>query len=92
MNKVCSKCKQVLPLEAFYKKKSGKFGLSNICKKCDKERLIAYRLTDQYKEWVENWLKKQQELLLVSTTKVCNRCSMELPLTEFHGKNRGSPG
>jgi 5-methylcytosine-specific restriction endonuclease McrA len=92
MNKICSKCNRELPVGAFYKKKSGKFGLSNICKQCDKERLIAYRLTDQYKEWVENWLKKQQELLLVSTTKVCSRCSRELPLAEFHGKNRGKLG
>jgi len=55
MNKVCSKCKQVLPLEAFYKKKSGKFGVEGCCKECTKAAVKAYRATPQGQSKKKAW-------------------------------------
>lgn len=47
MEKVCSKCKQELPVEAFYKKKSGKFGVEGYCKECTKAAVKVYRATPE---------------------------------------------
>lgn len=45
--KTCSKCKRELPVEAFYKKKSGKFGVEGCCKECTKASVKAYRATPE---------------------------------------------
>ena len=34
MKKICSKCGRELPLSDFYTQKSGKYGVSSICKEC----------------------------------------------------------
>lgn len=48
LNKQCNKCKLTLPLASFYKHKTGKFGVSHLCKECHK---IAEkkRYHDQYR-------------------------------------------
>ncbi len=53
--KTCSKCKQELPLEAFYKKKSGKFGVEGCCKECTKASVKAYRETPEGRANKKAW-------------------------------------
>ena len=38
--KKCNICKRELPLEAFYKKKHGKYGIRAICKECFRDKVI----------------------------------------------------
>jgi len=38
MQKLCSKCKQLLELECFYPSTSGRFGVSSLCRECESER------------------------------------------------------
>jgi hypothetical protein len=55
MNKICSKCNRELPLEAFYKKKSGKFGVDAQCKECYIARVAAYRDTPEGQAKKKAW-------------------------------------
>jgi len=55
MNKLCSKCNRELPVGAFYKKKSGKFGVDAQCKKCYIARVAAYRATPEGKAKKKAW-------------------------------------
>jgi hypothetical protein len=55
MMKTCSVCKTELPLEAFYKKVSGKYGVAGTCKNCHK--LLAnrkYRSSDEYRKSIQD--------------------------------------
>lgn len=36
-SKICTKCKEDKPLEAYHKKKGGKYGLTSFCKECKKK-------------------------------------------------------
>ena len=36
--RVCTACQKELPFSAFYKRKTGKYGLRSQCKKCERER------------------------------------------------------
>lgn len=60
-NKVCSKCNEEKPFDAFYKTKANKDGLQNICKKCDNNRKTSYLR----KKSLESG-KKQKQLTLIA--------------------------
>jgi predicted methyltransferase len=57
MLKVCTKCKEALPLSDFRKQSSTKDGLKYYCKKCDNELAKSYykknknKIVDKVKEW-----------------------------------------
>lgn len=53
--KFCSKCKRELPVEAFYKKKSGKYGVDAVCKECYIARVKAYRETPEGQAKKKAW-------------------------------------
>ena len=55
MTKICTKCKQELPLEAFYKKKSGKFGVDGKCKTCYIAKVAEYRATPEGQAKKKAW-------------------------------------
>ena len=60
--KTCTKCGETLPAttEYFHKKKTGKYGLSSICKKCALERVKQYnkdnkdKIAKYKKQWYED--------------------------------------
>lgn len=77
----CCKCKRMLPVEEFYL--SSEKGYQRLCKACNREAGRKY------------YLRKKEERLLarestppkpkpVKLTKVCCRCKIEKPLTEFY--------
>lgn len=72
--KICSCCRQELPISEFYAKKSQPDGLNCYCKKC----------TDDKKKKREE-IKKQIPLeeRKVSEFKICSRCGRELPIDAF---------
>jgi hypothetical protein len=55
MNKICSKCNRELPVGAFYKKKSGKFGVDAQCKECYIARVAEYRATPEGQAKKKAW-------------------------------------
>ncbi len=58
--KICTKCKEVLPLSDFRKQGSTKDGLKYYCKECDDKLAKSYyqrnknKITDKVKEWQKN--------------------------------------
>ena len=63
-HRICSKCKNELPLneEYFMKDSTKKNGLSNICKQCDKEKGKKYRKEnkDKLKETKKKYMQTQK--------------------------------
>jgi hypothetical protein len=49
MLKVCTKCKEVKPLEGFYSHKAGKFGKRASCKVCYKRQIETWKLENKEK-------------------------------------------
>ena len=58
--KVCTKCKEALPLSEFRKQSSTKDGLKYYCKKCDNASAKSYykknkeKIVGKVKEWQNN--------------------------------------
>ena len=46
-SKVCTRCKQVKPLNAFYRNKSKKDGHESYCKECAKHRNLLKRIKNK---------------------------------------------
>jgi hypothetical protein len=61
--KTCNKCKQSKTTNNFWKKKSGKFGVSAVCKKCDSEISKVYRLNNKERvaEVNRQWQKNNRD-------------------------------
>lgn len=53
--RVCSRCKRELPLDMFTKDCTNKFGLSNLCKECQKQQ------RKQRKPKIDQWFEENQE-------------------------------
>lgn len=53
--RVCSKCKRELPVSMFTKDCTNKFGLSTLCKECQKQQ------RKDRKPQIDKWLEKNQE-------------------------------
>ena len=47
--KRCSKCNTLKQLDAFCRKKTGKYGVSSICKECDAKRASQYEKQNRQK-------------------------------------------
>ena len=65
--KICTKCKEQKPLEAFRKQSSTKDGLKYYCKDCDNKTAKSYyqknksKIVDKVKEWQKNNPEKVKE-------------------------------
>lgn len=76
--KVCTKCKEVKPLELFNKGLGYKFGRRPSCKKCKSEQAKQYFIKN-YKPIIKKPKQPEEPPL----TKVCKKCSTEKKLSEF---------
>jgi hypothetical protein len=58
--KICTNCKEELPIKYFNIQKGGRFGVSGECKTCLKERNFIWR-ENGGKEWENNWAKNKKQ-------------------------------
>lgn len=81
LTKICRLCKNEKPVQDFYRDSKSKFGVINVCKKCDSlqkskgESLISY-----------------EEAVNLKLSKVCSNCKKEKSIQEFHKAKRGKFG
>jgi uncharacterized CHY-type Zn-finger protein len=47
--KLCTGCNRELPLDEFFNKKNGKFGVEVLCKECKQKKNVKYRYSDKGK-------------------------------------------
>jgi hypothetical protein len=79
MKKICTICKQELPIENFYKDASRKGGFSHRCKNCEKEKV---------KQYDAPFKDKIKELLDIEKSKGCHYCPESTPeCLDFHHRN-----
>jgi len=90
--KICVKCSGAFTLDKFYKKKDSKFGVSSLCKQCDKKRWADYYLTDKCQNRLNEWGRKQEGKYELNTHKHCNGCGGDLALDAFYKKKMGKYG
>lgn len=77
--KKCSRCKQVKPLEEFCKNRSTKDGYYSYCRTCNKK---IYKSLKMQRFNYSNTL----------STKVCRKCHIEKPVSEFNKNIRTADG
>jgi len=77
---VCSICKQIKPIEEFYKNKNNRWKLSYLCKECSR-RYYKKEPSQKTKELIE--LTKKREDLLQNRMFLCTRCRQVKPVEEF---------
>lgn len=58
ITKQCRKCQEVLPLDAFYTKKSGTHGRAGQCKECELERQRQWRQVPENRERINARVKR----------------------------------
>lgn len=75
--RVCTRCREVKPLDQFSAAPRGKYGRKSTCKDCDHAR---YRAAHPKRERVR---KPLREPLPGETVKVCSRCRAAKTLDEF---------
>lgn len=65
LNKNCSKCGNLKPLDLFHKKSKAPDGRMAECKECNAVRSKARRLADpeRHKQWITNWREQNSEHL-----------------------------
>ena len=80
--KKCSKCKEMLKKDFFYKHSSTKFGLQSYCKECEKsyraERMIKKKLSLE-KEQLKLFIQENQDKFFK-----CRVCDVEKAFDGFH--------
>lgn len=69
--KVCTKCEQDLPLDAFYQTPKGKFGRSSQCKAC--KHTYYLQNSDRYKQRTKEYRKKWLESGMTCSVPGCDR-------------------
>lgn len=71
ITKKCSKCGEVKSIEYFYKIKNGKYGVSSLCKECDKERMRKYQQNhnDMFRNRMRNWRNKNRARSIIINRK-----------------------
>lgn len=86
--KVCSCCRQELPISEFYKKKNQSDGLNCYCKECSKSK--DKRRTKEVQEERKNSKlavkveeAKKFAVYMERGMKVCNKCKEEKPFEDF---------
>jgi len=86
--KACTKCKQLLELTEFNKKKTSKDGLQNTCKSCNKLNLKNHYKNNKnyYKEKAKNYTNDMRSLVNdYKKEKGCKYCSENRYwVLEFH--------
>jgi hypothetical protein len=80
--KVCKGCNIELPLFKFLTNKSGYY--YSYCKGC---RYINEKKT-KLKKRMESGYVSKNKLAIQSGVKICNKCNLELPISEFYIKNK----
>ena len=70
-HKVCTKCEQNLPLEAYYRTPKGKYGRSSQCKECKHSYYLEN--ADRYKQRTKDYRKKWMESGLKCSVPGCDR-------------------
>lgn len=61
--KRCSICKKDLPLDNFFKKKDGKYGVGSWCKKCHnfRNKINRNKKLELYRQYWKNWFKNNTD-------------------------------
>lgn len=93
--KTCPGCKEILPLEEFWKDRHKKNSRQSRCKKCMSARFRCYSIKnkDRLRQWRRHRairLKNKNLNPSDSGESVCSKCKMLLPLSMF-GVLRSSP-
>lgn len=89
MSKICTKCGVELPYSEFTinrGKKAHSSGLKSECKKCSQRRQLRYA-----KKCIEE-IEKLGEEGLAKKKKVCIKCGIKKPLSEYHKRYGGKYG
>lgn len=90
--KICSKCQQIKQFSQFNSDNNKKYGLSSVCKECDKAAAKKYRELhpNYYINYYENKHKeekefklKEQNALKAEGMKICSKCNKKLPYNMF---------
>jgi hypothetical protein len=82
LNKVCTKCRRVLPLSAFTKSSKGdKLGLNCRCRECVHDIYVANRIRDGLPTCIP------KPVATDDTTRECTKCGRTLLLSEFYKAN-----
>lgn len=81
LTKVCRICKEEKSVQEFYRDSKSKFGVINVCKKCDSKAKKDSESLISYEEAIE-----------LNLTKVCSNCNTEKEIREFHKAKRGEFG
>lgn len=89
MEKRCSKCKALKPLEAFYEQAAGKHGRTSRCIECVSEIHRCYRERTTPLSVKEARARKQS--LFTAGLKECTVCGEVKPFGEFFKKANGRP-
>jgi len=88
MTKICSKCKQELPLSAFGADRRSKRGVASACLSCCYDALVAYRSSPRYRDRFNRWKIEEAHRCdqVARGVKTCTKCHLELPLSSFRYK------
>lgn len=91
ISKVCTQCGKILPLDCFHKRSSRKSGYSSKCKDCVNAYLRAWNKKNKLsKKSIEKQiLEPTVKTASASSTKMCNGCKKELPISSFRKTGRG---
>lgn len=81
--KACSKCKEIYPIESFYKRKGSVDGHASTCKKCSDIACKKYR--EKIRKSFENGTRK------IKDKKRCSRCK-EIKTSEHFYRSNTKPG
>lgn len=90
--KICTKCNKALPFSAFNSDRNKKYGLSSICKECDKANSKRYREQNPncYVDYYNEKHREEREIkakiqadLDARGVKICTKCGKELPKSSF---------
>jgi hypothetical protein len=80
LTKICTICQQEKPITDFYKLKSGKHGVTGMCKRC---------FCDYTKNKPNPYTPDPNA---PTPMKICTTCTQEKPITDFHKSNSGKYG
>lgn len=81
MDKMCSKCLEVLPFSSFYKDKSSKLGLGSHCKECKNNCTRILRE-----------MRKSRDNIEIAAIKICPGCRVEKDSSAFCRQSSNKDG
>jgi hypothetical protein len=81
--KLCIKCNQILLSSEFTKSINSKDGLENLCKSCQKQRVLEYKT---------RWKKERLEKHFSIKEKRCPSCNQILPVSKFYESDSRKDG